>query len=269
MIVRDFTEMGDAAAMPAGLPIDASLRHVTLTCSEELLLLLVPLEDDHEQPLPGEMPRENVLFTEMVSTWVGGGPQPPVPVASLVTVPLYGCYVAWTPGRAAVIGPPARLALLATAVTDFANGEAELRHLEQRCARLVDGLEGDASRTFELHKPSPSHREELAARFREAVAVCGRLALLAPVVHAPPIHPPTLASQLSERLRDRTRLAERHEFAVDRAEIAERIYEGCGQRAADFSIARSQLTLEWAIVVLLIVQTVLLVVDLLSRGGST
>ena len=94
------------------------------------------------------------------------------------------------------------------------------------------------------------------------------MAVIAPAVHAPPVHPPTLASQLCERLRDRTRLAERHEFAVDRAELAERLYEACGQRAAEFGIARRQMGLEWAIVVLLVIQTALLLVDLLAWRGT-
>lgn len=89
-----------------------------------------------------------------------------------------------------------------------------------------------------------------------------------PVVHAPPLHPPTLASQLGERLRERTRLVERHEFATQQAELAERVAEACGQRALEAGIARRQLGLEWAIVVLLVVQTALLVVELLSQRAT-
>jgi hypothetical protein len=265
VIGSDIDEAGGNAAVPVGLPADTSLRHIPLACGEELLLLVVRFENDSD----GQSTEEGGLLTQTVSTWVAAAPQPrggPLPV---VTVPLYGCHVALTPGRAAVAGPPARLEVLAAAVIEFANREAELRQLERRCTDLLESLDEDASHAFEFDTQSLGHRDVLAARFREAVAVRVRLALVAPTVHAPAAHPPTLASQLGERLRDRTRLAERHEFAVDRAELAERLYEACGQRATDFGIARRQMGLEWAIVVLLVIQTVLLIIDLFTRMGAT
>jgi hypothetical protein len=39
--------------------------------------------------------------------------------------------------------------------------------------------------------------------------------------------------------------------------------------AADLAIARRQMALEWAIVVLLVAQTAILVVELLARGGAS
>jgi len=188
--------------------------------------------------------------------------------AAPVIVPLYGCLVAWTPGRAAIVGPAARLEHLESAVADFSAREADLRDAEQRAAALLDAVEADAAEAFAIDESFPQRRKALAARYREAVAIGCRLALLAPAVHAPPIHPPTLASQLGERLRERARLAERHELAVGRVELSERVTESCGQRAADVGIALRQTALEWAIVVLLVVQTALLTVDLLARRGT-
>ncbi len=248
MIVTDHDEPRDAGRIPAGLPADASLRRVPLACNEELLMLIVPLPDGND----GESAPNPVRITETV-----------------ITVPLYGCHVVWKPGQEAVVGPVSRLELLTTALSDFASCEGELRQLEQRCVDLVATVEEDAPHAFEFEGRAVSRRGTLASRFREAVAVRGRLAVLAPAAHAPPVHPPTLASHLGERLRDRTRLAERHEFAVDRAELAERLYEACGQRISEFGIAQRQMALEWAIVVLLVIQTALLVVDLLSRGAAT
>jgi len=82
------------------------------------------------------------------------------------------------------------------------------------------------------------------------------------------LHPPTLASQLGERLRERTRLLERQEFASQRADLAERVAEACGQRALEAGIARRHTALEWTIVVLLVVQTALLVVELLAQRAT-
>lgn len=265
MIVRDNDEPRDGKRMPEGLPAEASLRRVALACNEELLVLMVPLPDDQE----GNAAPDPAFFIATVTAWAAGVDPHAATSPPVVTVPLYGCHVAWTPGRAAVVGPVVRLEGLLAAVSDFASREAELRQLERQCADLVATLEGDAAHAFEFDERALSQRNGLAGRFREAVAVRGRLAVLAPAVHAPPVHPPTLASQLGERLRDRTRLAERHEFAVDRAELAERLYEACGQRISEFGIARRQLALEWAIVVLLVIQTALLVIDLLTGRGAT
>jgi hypothetical protein len=265
VIVGGTDEPLDARGVPAGLPADASLRRVPLASNDELLVLMVPMQDRHGE----NGTSESALLVEIITAWAAEAAPQNGPSPSVVSVPLYGCHVVWTPGRAAVAGPLPRLELLVTAVSDFASREGELRQLEQRCTDLVVAVEGDAAHAFEFGERSVGQRDVLAARFREAVAVRGRLAVLAPAVHAPPLHPPTLASQLGERLRDRTRLAERHEFAVDRAELAERLYEACGQRISEFGIARRQLALEWAIVVLLVIQTALLVVDLLSRGTAT
>lgn len=264
MIVRDIDDAG-TGRLPAGLPVNALLRQVPLACGEELLLLLAPLESGSDE----QSSQQTGMLAKTVSDWVTAAPAAAEGLLPVVTVPLYGCHVALTNGRAAVVGPPARLEALATSVTEFASHEAELRQLERRSAHLLETLDQDACHAFEFNERSLSQRDTLATRFREAVAVRGQLALLAPAVHAPPVHPPTLASQLAERLRDRTRLAERHEFAVDRVELAERLYEACGQRVADFGIARRQMGLEWAIVVLLLIQTVLLVVDLLAWRGKS
>jgi len=246
--------------MPTGLPDTAVVRQFHLPRGALLDLLVVPTETD-----------DDVTGAETIArAWLTDGARAAVVAESSapVVVPLYGCLVAWTPGRAAIVGPAVRLDHLESAVTDFSAGEADLRDAERRAALLLDALEADAAEAFAIDESSPRRREALAARYREVVSIGRRLALLAPAVHAPPIHPPTLSSQLGERLRERARLAERHELAVSRVELAERVTESCGQRAADAGIAARQTALEWAIVVLLVVQTALLAIDLLARRGT-
>jgi hypothetical protein len=246
--------------LPAGLPDTAFIRHLPLPGGAMLDVLVVAADTDDEVTAAEAMTR--AWLTEAADSAALGG----IPAA--VVVPLYGCLVAWMPGRAAVVGPAARLDQLESAVATFSGFEADLRDAEQRTATLLDALETDAAEAFTIDGCSATRREGLAARYREAVAIGRRLARLASAVHAPPVHPPTLASQLGERLRERTRLAERHELTVSQAELAERVTECCGQRAADAGIAARQTALEWAIVVLLVVQTALLVVDLLARRGT-
>ena len=88
--------------------------------------------------------------------------------------------------------------------------------------------------------------------------------MLAPVLQRPTPQPPTLAGQLGERLRDRTRVVERLEHAVEQADLLERVYAGCADRMAEFVTSRRHLTLEWVIILLLVAEVVLITIDLLA-----
>jgi len=243
-----------------GLPPDAGIEQSTLPTGEAFELLSVPLSAYADA----------THLATAATSWVarpptqGGEAETPV-----VGVPLYGCHVVWTPGRAAAVGPPAKLGQLRSAVVDFAGREATLRGAERRLAGVLAGVEEDAAFAFAVDARPLARQAGLSARYRETVVIRRQLAELAPAIHAPPVHPPTLVSQLGERLRDRTRLAERLDLALDRTDFAERVTEACGQRAADVALSRRQLALEWAIVVLLLVQTAMLVAELLAtRSGS-
>jgi uncharacterized Rmd1/YagE family protein len=83
-------------------------------------------------------------------------------------------------------------------------------------------------------------------------------------MHRPAPQPPTLAGQLGERLRDRGRVLERLEQAGEQADLLERVYSGCGDRAAEYLTSRRHATLEWVIILLLAVEVVLITVDLLA-----
>jgi hypothetical protein len=254
----------DLPVLPTGLPETACIRRFTVPPGRAFDLLMIPSDGE---------PTELIAHIDPVRLWAATTTStahhsiaaPVVPV----TIPLYGCHVIWTPNRGVVVGPAARTEQLAATLTEFALREAELRDLERRGGSLLASVEADAPAAVECDDHARGQRMELAARFRESVAIRRGLAGLGPVVHVPPVHPPTLASQLAERLRDRTRLAERHELASNQAEFIFQIYEACGQRAAEFTIARRQMGLEWAIIVILIAQLALMVVEMLSAGSST
>lgn len=256
-------------AARAGLPIGTVVERLPLPTGEPLDMATLVVPDT--TPAPAAEQDEPGHLAAIAADWVAAAPASEGTVATAlppVHVPLYGSHVVWSPTRAAVIGPPARVPLLRAAVLEFASREAELRDAERRAARLLAGSEADAEVAFVTDGRLADREAVAAARYRDAVAVRCRLAGLSAAIHAPPQHPPTLASQLGERLRDRTRLSERHEHAVEKADLAERVAEACGHRAADLAIARRQLGLEWAIVALLVAQTALALVDLLA-GGST
>lgn len=185
-----------------------------------------------------------------------------------LVVPLYGTHVIWSQRRAAIIGTADRLPAMQAAVTDFVDREAELRDIERRIVSGLEHVDDDAAFAFEFDEQSLHRRRELAGRFREAVSLRHRLVVLAPAIHRPAPQPPTLAGQLGERLRDRTRVVERLEHAVEQADLLERVYTGCGDRVAEFVSSRRHATLEWVIILLLVVEVVLLAVDLLATHTS-
>jgi len=258
-----------ATLLPVGLPAAATLACKTLSSGEVFEILLVPITAEHEAEGVGDPGATLEAMGAVVIGWVAAGPDAgSAGSAPAVTIPLYGTLVAWGAGRAAVVGPAERLADLERTVLEFAGHEAALRDAERRAAALLAEVEADLDGDLGLDDRAAERRAVRGVRHREAVAVARSLAFLAPAIHAAPLHPPTLSSQLGERLRDRSRLADRHELAMGQAELAERVAEGASQRALDIEIARRQMGLEWAIIVLLMAQTAILVVDLLAQQGT-
>lgn len=251
-----------APAMPptdGGLPHDATIERLPLADGGvfEVAVLAGPTVDAAEH---------DAAAADLVGravTWAAAtAGEPPL------AVPLYGTHVVWSPRRGVAIGPADRLPAMRAALVEFADREAELRDVERRLGGLLEHIDGDAPLAFEFDEVALPRRRELAARFREGVSLRRRLAMLAPAVQRPPPQPPTLAGQVGERLRDRTRLVERLEHAVEQAELVDRVYAGCGERAAEFVTSRRHATLEWVIILLLAAEVVLITVDLLATRGS-
>jgi tetrahydromethanopterin S-methyltransferase subunit G len=263
------------AGLPAGLPTGSTIERIPLeSCGFEILAVPLPETEPAARAAAEAATGPTATATawaaeqraapEAASCSLTGSATPP-----LVAVPLYGCHVIWATGRGAVIGPAERLPQLRATLAAFARCEDRLREAERQAAALLDAARDDAPLAFNLTARSLARQQAFAARFGETIDLRRRLAVLAPTVHAPPVHPPTLGSQLAERLRDRTRLPDRLELVTERVEIAGDVYEACGQRAGDLAIARRQIGLEWAIVVLLVIQTALIVVELLSWGAGS
>lgn len=177
-----------------------------------------------------------------------------------------GALLIWTRGRGAILAPAERLDAVKKALLEFAYYESELRAVERELGELWPHLTADAPLAFEFNERSVRGRKRLAERFQKVLLLRARLARITPHVLCPHTHPPTLASQVGERLRERVQLAHRVESLGGQMEVFERVYEACGQRASEFMVARTGHTLEWVIIVLLLSQTVLFAVDLLTKG---
>jgi len=246
-------------AASEGLPTNAAVERLVVGAGMVLELASLTL------PITTPTTHDDVVaeVVAMAAAWVAAIAEGPV-----LQVPLHGTHLVWSPRRAAAIGPADRLGALRSALIDFARIDAEVRDIERHIVSGLEHVDADASFAFVCDEAALPRRRELADRFREAVSLRRRLAVVAPAVHHPAPQPPTLAGQLGERLRDRSRLTDRLEHAVDQADLLERVYAGCGDRVSELVISRRHATLEWVIVLLLVAEVLLIAVDLLAQRGS-
>lgn len=225
-----------------------------------LTLLLVPL-DAAASAAPADSPALGPM-----RSWVelaAGSP------AACQLMTFQNAQLCWGPGRCAILATADRLEPLAVAVAEVTYFEAELRSIESDLAAKWPQLEADMPLAFEFQEASVPTRKVLRSRFQEVLLLRARLARLGAHVNAPHKHPPTLATQISERLRERTQMAHRYEFIDEELSVFEEVYEMCGQRASDFMLTRSGNILEWIIIILLAAQILMSGFEILSSHTPT
>jgi hypothetical protein len=231
---------------------DQPIEHVA---AESVLILSVPTTDL----------QDDVEMLQQVQRWVDASSQAD-PKSLMMT--LQGTQIFWNHGRLAVLAAPDRLRTITTAMIEFAFYDAELREIERKLGDAWPDLEADMPLAFEFNDQSISRRKQLLQRFQQVLLMRGRLSRIAPHVHSPHVHPATLASQVAERMKERSRMIHRHEYLEEQIEVFERVYEMCGQRSSDFMLTRSGNTLEWIIIVLLGTQILLSGFEILTSLGQ-
>jgi hypothetical protein len=218
-------------------------------------LLTVPLES-----------QEDLELLANVRAWVEANTANHHLPSHMMT--LQGAQIVWSAKRIAVLAPANRLETIRKALVQAAFYEAELAEIERALGAAWPQWEADLPLAFEFDERSLAKRKQLKQRFRDVLLLRARHARIAPQVHAPHLHPATLASQVEERFRERTRLVHRHEFAGEQLEVFEKVYENCSQRASDFVLTRSSNTLEWVIIVLLLAQILFSMFEIVTSLGT-
>ncbi|QDT39281.1 hypothetical protein [Stratiformator vulcanicus] len=180
-----------------------------------------------------------------------------------------GTQVSWSIDRCAVHAPIDKVDTIRRTIAEVSYYELEMRRIESELGSEWPQLEADIPLAFDFNESSLETKNALLKRFQFTYLTRARLARLGPFIHSPHLYPPTLASQLNERLRDRTRITYRHEFVSDQLEVFEEVYELCGQRSSDYSQARTGHILEWIIIIILIVQVLFSVAEILAGASST
>lgn len=194
---------------------------------------------------------ESELLSRM-REWVGAETRPDSSPSLVMT--LQGAQIVWAQGRLAILAQPERLDAIRKALIEVSYLETELRDIERTLCECWPQLEADMPLAFEFNASSIRKRRQLRQRFQQVHLIRTRLARIGPYVHCPHLHPPTLASQVAERLRERTRMIHKHDYLGDQVAVFERVYEMCAQRASDFKLARAGHTLEWVIIIILLTQ---------------
>lgn len=183
-------------------------------------------------------------------------------------ISLHGVDILWGNTRAVIRAPQDKLPTVRKAVIEFAFVERELAGVEEAIGKGWSSLEEDAPLAYQFKEQAVSRKDSLGERFRNVVSIRARLSKLIPLAVQAAQYPPTLESQTAERLRERMRIEDRLDVAERQLEAFERVYDMCGQRSSDFMLARSGHILEWIIIILLAVQTILTVIDLMSSSGT-
>lgn len=203
---------------------------------------------------------------DAVRAWVEADPESDGEPA--VWMAFQGAHLHWSPGRAAILAPGERLGSVRAVVVEATAHARELRAIERAMTGWWPELEADSALAFEFEESAVPRRKQLRARLHRVMVLRARLARIAPYLLSPLVHPPTLASQVADRMRERLRMAARHEAASLQIEVVRDTYETCGARASEFMLARTGHRLEWTIIVLLAAQLLLWGFEYLSLAAE-
>lgn len=213
--------------------------------------------------IPADTPEDPALAAQLREWAAAGNPT----TAQVVT--FQGAQLYWGVGRAAVVAAAARLPALDATLAELAYYEGELADIERQLGEAWPDLEADGGPAFEFDEKSLKQRGRLEKRFRQLLGLRARLTRILPHVVTPHVYPPTLASQVSERMRDRLRMRHRVEMIQEQLEVFERIYDTCAQRASDYKANRKGHLLEMIIIVFLAAQTMLVLFEILTHAKAT
>jgi hypothetical protein len=173
--------------------------------------------------------------------------------------------VVWRTGRVAILAAPERLDSLRSALVEFGYYEKQLGELERTAAEAWSQLEADTPLAFEVTARDEARRESVARQTQRMLNVRMRHARIGPHLHRPGSHLSSLAIQLGERLREKTRIEERFEALDYQLEAFEQVYEMASLRFSEFTASRRETTLEWVIIVLLAAEVLLLLTEVLLQ----
>jgi hypothetical protein len=236
------------------------LKSIGMATDATMTLIMIP---HHSGVESGGLIQQIQAWVEDTSPMNSMALTPPGQIKS-VLLTLQGIHLVWQPDRAVVIAEPQRMDIVCKSLIEATFFEQELRRIEAGIDLGWERTKSDSKFAFEFNERDVPEKQQLSQRFQEILELRIRLARLTPQILVPHVYPPTIASQIGERLRERTRMPERLELVDEKLSAQERVYDHCSQRAGEYLVARKGHLLEWIIIILLFIQTMLWIVDLLS-----
>lgn len=180
---------------------------------------------------------------------------------------LQGAHLVVAPGWVVAIAAPDRVELAARAAAATCLQESELRRIEEQLGAAWAPLRAASPAAFEATLETIQERAEHQARYAELLSLRETHARLGPTIHVPHVYPPTLESQVGERLRERLRMFERHELLEPVLVAQEQVHALIAERIGESLNARKGHLLEWGIILLLGAEVLLMVADSLVSSA--
>ncbi|WP_339743210.1 hypothetical protein [uncultured Rubinisphaera sp.] len=215
------------------------------------------------------VPASISLDAEKISAirkWVEGDNHPIEPTSLMLS--LQHVQILWSPERIAIVAEKNRVETVQRAMIEVTYYVSELTNIEYEISQRWPQLESDIPIAFQYDQKRIGRKKELMQQFQSIYLLRAQLSRITPFLLCPHVYPPTLASQVGERLRERVRVEDRVEFTSDQLEVYEEVYELCSQRINDHQHAYKGHTLEWMIIILLLVQILFSVFDYLTIAGT-
>lgn len=170
-------------------------------------------------------------------------------------------WILWRPGRAVVSGPAGLMEPLRDAVVEFGYYERELRKLEGEIAGDWQLAEKHMPLIHEANTAALKAAGDLGSATGRAMMRRMRFARLEPHLYGAPDSYRGGARVAARRLRARSEVERRLEAADAQIEVFEDIYDMANQRGGEHVNFVREYRLEWAILIVLMAETALMVWD--------
>ncbi len=185
------------------------------------------------------------------------------------TISLQGCILVVVAEWSVVLAPVEELERAAAAAAEASFESLALVRMEREVLATWPLAHQAAPIAFRAQVEHLGQRAEYARSYAALVALQESHARLGQRILLPQVYPPTLASQVLERVRDRLRVEARHEALEAHIEAQNDVFSRCGERLSELEQARRGHQLEWLIILVLVVQTVLWIIEALSSVGAS
>jgi len=155
---------------------------------------------------------------------------------------------------------------LISALVEFAHYERHLRRIEAEIAQGWPDLDQDKGLAFEVTPADLDRRAIVGERVNRTFSQRIHLARIEPHLNQPADTLPAAAHKLGAELREKSQIEARFETVDGQLEVFEYIYELSSQRIGEYKAAREEHTLEWIIIVLLAVESLMILAQLLWKS---